>query len=157
MSIGGITTTGAQYSKTWEKSALLRICDISQNTKKIPSTQTFQKNAEVSLLAIFSIMNDFTIYFLFFCFFLLLYDFTNFIIIIIAVLPPPHFQGTVRFGDRTAKERCTEDESLSLKIASDGSLLPEDPSVAHFLSFRYNAPWILLLMLCPLCFDVNQY
>ena len=69
MSIGGITTTGAQYSKTWEKSALLRICDISQNTKKIPSTQTFQKNAEVSLLAIFSIMNDFTIYFLFFLLF----------------------------------------------------------------------------------------
>ena len=92
MSIGGITTTGAQYSKTWEKSALLRICDISQNTKKIPSTQTFQKNDEVSLLAIFSIMNDFTIYLFFFAFFLLLlYDFTNFIIIIIAVLPPPHF------------------------------------------------------------------
>ena len=43
-----------------------------------------------------------------------------------------------------------EDESLSLKIASDGSLLPEDPSVAHFLSFRYNAPWIQLQMSYPL-------
>ena len=157
MSIGGITTTGAQYSKTWEKSALLRICDISQNTKKIPSTQTFQKNAEVSLLAIFSIMNDFTIYFLFFAFFCCCMISRILLLSLLQYYPLPHFQGTVRFGDRTAKERCTEDESLSLKIASDGSLLPEDPSVAHFLSFRYNAPWILLLMLCPLCFDVNQY
>lgn len=102
MSIGGITTTGAQYSKTWEKSALLRICDISQNTKKIPSTQTFQKNAEVSLLAIFSIMNDFTIYF-FFAFFCCCMISRILLLSLLQYYPLPIFRAL--FGSATAPRR----------------------------------------------------
>ena len=68
MSIGGITTTGAQYSKTWEKSALLRICDISQNTKKIPSTQTFQKTMRLASWLFFPLwmISQFIFFLLFF-------------------------------------------------------------------------------------------
>ena len=102
MSIGGITTTGAQYSKTWEKSALLRICDISQNTKKIPSTQTFQKTMRLASWLFFPLWM--ISQFIFFLLFFVVVWFHEFYYYHYCSITPSPFLGAL-FGSATAPRR----------------------------------------------------
>ena len=66
MSIGGITTTGAQYSKTWEKSALLR--NLWHLTKYL-AHKHFKKTLRLASWPFFPLwmISQFIFFFAFFC------------------------------------------------------------------------------------------